>query len=78
LQTGKDENPDCYEPERLDQWAQRAKVWAAGQEPNDLPKSDQKTAATVKPREVFVYFITEGKVRAPFGAMALMKRVPGT
>jgi len=26
---------------------------------------------------VFVYFITEGKVRAPFGAMALMKRVAG-
>ncbi|TIM39117.1 MAG: DUF72 domain-containing protein, partial [Mesorhizobium sp.] len=31
----------------------------------------------VKPRDVFVYFITEGKVRAPFGAMALMKRVTG-
>jgi len=29
----------------------------------------------VKPRDVFVYFITEGKVRAPFGAMALMQRV---
>ncbi|RUV49446.1 DUF72 domain-containing protein, partial [Mesorhizobium sp. M5C.F.Ca.IN.020.14.1.1] len=27
--------------------------------------------------DVFVYFITEGKVRAPFGAMALMKRVTG-
>jgi hypothetical protein len=24
---------------------------------------------------VFVYFITEGKARAPFGAMALMKRL---
>ncbi|TJW80739.1 MAG: DUF72 domain-containing protein, partial [Mesorhizobium sp.] len=28
-------------------------------------------------RDVFVYFITEGKARAPFGAMALMKRVAG-
>ena len=35
------------------------------------------TEAPVKPRDVFVYFITEGKVRAPFGAMALMKRVTG-
>jgi uncharacterized protein YecE (DUF72 family) len=75
LQTGKDDNPDCYEPDRLDQWAKRAKIWAEGKEPDDLPKSDQKTLAPVKPREVFVYFITEGKVRAPFGAIALMKRV---
>ena len=48
-----------------------------GEEPGDLPKADQKTAPAAKPRDVFVYFITEGKVRAPFGAMALMKRVPG-
>ena len=38
---------------------------------------DPSTDAPVKPRDVFVYFITEGKVRAPFGAMALMKRVTG-
>lgn len=77
LQTGKDENPDCYEPDRLDEWAERAKVWAAGKEPADLPKADTATAAPERPRDVFVYFITEGKVRAPFGAMALMQRVEG-
>ena len=38
---------------------------------------DPATEAPVVPRDVFVYFITEGKVRAPFGAMALMKRVAG-
>lgn len=75
LQTGKDENPGCYEPERLDQWAGRVKTWAAGKEPDDLPKADQRTTAPVNRRDVFAYFITEGKVRAPFGAMALMKRV---
>jgi uncharacterized protein YecE (DUF72 family) len=77
LQTGKDDNPDCYEPERLDDWAKRAHAWAAGKEPADLPKADTDTAAPEKPRDVFVYFITEGKVRAPFGAMALMRRVAG-
>ena len=41
----------------------------------DLPRAEPKTDAPVEPRDVFVYFITEGKVRAPFGAMALMKRV---
>ncbi|KQZ78164.1 hypothetical protein ASD64_12470 [Mesorhizobium sp. Root157] len=77
LQTGKDVNPDCYEPKRLDEWADRAKTWATGQEPGSLSKADQKTSAPAKPRDVFVYFITEGKVRAPFGAIALMKRVSG-
>lgn len=77
LQTGKDENPDCYEPQRLDEWAQRTKIWAEGGEPDDLPKADPETSAPREPRDVFVYFITEGKVRAPFGAMALMKRLNG-
>lgn len=49
--------------------------WAEGKQPADLPRADPKTDAPVKPRDVFAYFITEGKVRAPFGAMALMKRV---
>ena len=75
LQTGKDENPDCYEPGRLDEWAARASVWAEGKAPADLPRADPDTQAPVKPRDVFVYFITEGKVRAPFGAMALMRRL---
>ena len=75
LQTGKDENPDCYEPERLDAWAGRAKLWAQGKTPPDLPRADPSADAPVKPRDVFIYFITEGKVRAPFGAIALMQRV---
>ncbi|KQZ13553.1 hypothetical protein ASD44_05280 [Mesorhizobium sp. Root554] len=77
LQTGKDDNPDCYTPEALDAWAGRARVWSEGRVPDDLPRADDKTDAPVRPRDVFIYFITEGKVRAPFGAMALMKRVPG-
>ena len=39
--------------------------------------STSRQQAPVKPRDVFVYFITEGKVRAPFGAMALMRRIQG-
>src|SRR5690606_2017566 len=75
LQTGKDDNPDCYEPKHLDEWAGRAKIWSEGKLPTDLPRVDPSVEALVQPRDVFVYFITEGKVRAPFGAMALMKRV---
>jgi len=75
LQTGKDVNEDCYAPKALDQWAGRVKSWAEGKEPADLQRADPEGKAEEKPRDVFVYFITEGKVRAPFGAMALMKRV---
>lgn len=77
LQTGSDDNPDCYTPKRLDDWAARAKTWAEGGVPADLPRADPSTDAPVKPRDVFVFFITEGKVRAPHGAIALMKRVNG-
>ncbi|WP_378951088.1 DUF72 domain-containing protein [Mesorhizobium sp. ANAO-SY3R2] len=77
LQTGSDDNADCYTSAGLDEWAARAKIWAAGGVPADLPRASPDTEAPVKPRDVFVYFITEGKVRAPFGAMALMKRLNG-
>ena len=77
LQTGSDDNPDCYTPKGLDEWAARVKTWAEGKQPADLRRADPATDAPVQPRDVFVYFITEGKVRAPFGAMALMKRLAG-
>ncbi|HXE87286.1 MAG TPA: DUF72 domain-containing protein, partial [Hyphomicrobiaceae bacterium] len=35
------------------------------------------TKAKVQPRDVFVYFIHEGKVRAPAAAMALIERLKG-
>ena len=41
------------------------------------PRRSPDSEAPVKPRDVFVYFITEGKIRAPHGAMALMKRLNG-
>jgi uncharacterized protein YecE (DUF72 family) len=77
LQTGSDDNHDCYTPKALDEWVERAKTFAAGGVPADLDRADPSTEAPVKPRDVFVYFITEGKVRAPFGAMAFMKRING-
>jgi uncharacterized protein YecE (DUF72 family) len=78
LQSGSDDNPDCYTPRALDEWAERARIWAQGKVPADLPRADPATEAPVKPRDVFVYFISEGKVRAPHGAKALMERVSST
>lgn len=75
LQRGSDDNPECYPAGDLDAWAARAGMWAAGKQPDDLPLVAPSNAIEEKPRDVFAYFITEGKSRAPFGAMALQKRV---
>ncbi len=74
LQKGQETLKTGYPPKALDAWAKRAKAWAGGGEPKDLPRVDKKSAAK-KPRDVFMYFIHEAKVRAPAAAMALMERV---
>lgn len=75
LQKGEDDIPTAYAPADLDRWAERLKVWAAGGQPDDLPYADPSASAPKTPRDVFVYIIHEGKIRAPQGAMALMERV---
>ena len=63
-----------YPPKALDAWADRAKTWAKGGEPKDLPRVD-KTSAKRQPRDTFIYFIHEAKLRAPAAAMALIERL---
>jgi len=75
LQRGSDDNAECYPSNQLEAWATAAGTWAKGKQPDDLPLVASQDAIDEKPRDVFVYFITEGKSRAPFGAMALQKRV---
>lgn len=78
LQTGEDKIPTAYKPDVLKRWAARAKTWASGNVPDDLPVIDPKTKPERRPRDVFVYFIHEGKVRAPAAAMAFMKIIEGS
>ena len=75
LQKGEEKLKAGYPPKALDQWAARAKTWVQGGEPADLPCVD-KTKAKKTPRDVFIYFIHEAKVRAPAAAMALIERLP--
>ena len=79
LQRGKDTVPTAYPPTELDAWSSRLRSWSQGKAPDDLPcvgpapKSAAKGKTT--PRDVFAYVIHEGKVRAPAGAMELIKRL---
>ena len=74
LQRTAEDIPTGYSAADLDLWAKRAKLLAAGGEPDDLPRFGDKKAAKKK-RDVFVYMISGAKVRAPAAAMALIDRV---
>ncbi len=63
-----------YTDGELDRWAERAREWAAGGDPADLPRIAAPTDGAA-PREVFVYFISAAKERNPHAAMALLRRL---
>ena len=62
-----------YAPKALDAWAERAKTWASGGEPADLPRV-AKIKAPKMNRDVFVFMISGAKERAP-AARALIERL---
>ena len=75
LQKGEDNIQTGYPPKALDAWVERVKQWAGGGAPDDLPCLDPAAKPRKQARDVFVYFIHEGKVRAPAAAMALIERL---
>lgn len=77
LQTGSDVEPLCYDEKRMQQWADRITGLAAGKGLEDLPMADPTSPPNMQPRDVFTYFITEGKVNAPAGAMHLQAILDG-
>ena len=64
-----------YSAAALDQWAKRAKTWAAGGSPEDLPTVAPAPKSEAAGREVFLYVISGAKERNPAAAMALIERV---
>ena len=59
-----------YPADELEAWATRAREWARGDEPGDLPRIVDETLPA-KPRDVFIQFISAAKERNPAAAMAL-------
>jgi len=74
LQKGEDDNPHCYPDKGLKEWADKLKLWSEGGAPGDLPRLAGDTPEP-KPRDVYAFFITGGKVRAPAGAQKLQNLV---
>ena len=66
--------PTGYPLTGIEQWAERARQWAKGSEPTDLPRVNPTPVSTMKkPRDVFIYFINGAKERAPAAAMKLLE-----
>lgn len=63
-----------YAADALDAWAERARSWAEGGAPGDLPTLTKAERGKDK-RDVYIYMIAGAKARAPAAAMALIERL---
>jgi uncharacterized protein YecE (DUF72 family) len=71
LQRCREEEAEGYSPAELAAWASRTRTWERGGTPEDLPTL--VAPASAGPRDVFVYFISGAKVRAPMAAQGLIR-----
>ena len=60
-----------YSKPALKKWLERARTWAQGAAPTDLPRVE-KTQCSARPRDVFMFFISGAKERAPAAATHLL------
>jgi uncharacterized protein YecE (DUF72 family) len=66
--------PSGYPTEAIAAWAQRARTWSEGREPDGVPRVGPPRAVDA-PRDVFLFFISGAKERAPAAAVALRERL---
>lgn len=64
-----------YSDEALDRWAEKVRAWSRGLEPSGTRTVGAGAPKTLPDRDVFVYFDNDVKVRAPFDAMALARKL---
>ncbi len=70
------DEPTGYPAERIAFWSDAATRWATGGDLAELPHAAAATAA-MKPRDVYVFFISGAKERAPGAAMATLAALGG-
>ena len=66
-----------YESDALDIWADRIVAWSRGQSitPNGAARRACTSEVPCAPRDVYIYFDNDAKVRAPFDAQALQHKI---
>jgi uncharacterized protein YecE (DUF72 family) len=76
LQRASEQEDAGYSAAALATWADRARSWAAGKVPRDLPLIAPPERQPPASRDVFIYLINGFKPKAPAAAMALIERLP--
>lgn len=64
-----------YSDEALDRWAARIKAWSEGDQPKDAHLIADLKPHALKSRDVYCYFDNDIKVKAPFDARKLLRRL---
>jgi uncharacterized protein YecE (DUF72 family) len=64
-----------YTDKALDWWAKRIEAWRCGSEPDDPTSVTELKPRRCRNRDVYVYFDNDVKVRAPFDAINLARRL---
>ena len=64
-----------YDDDALDLWADRVVAWAHGGEPTGAERAIDSPGPERPARDVYVFFDNDAKVRAPFDAKSLIRKV---
>ncbi len=64
-----------YTDRALARWAARIRVWSTGSQPRDAHLITSKKPGRRASRDVYCYFDNDAKVKAPFDAMKLTKKL---
>jgi uncharacterized protein YecE (DUF72 family) len=64
-----------YDDPALDRWAARIRAWSAGSQPADARLIESGAPPKARRRDIHCYFDNDYKVRAPFDAQGLMRRL---
>jgi uncharacterized protein YecE (DUF72 family) len=75
LHGNEEQYPNGYDAEGIDSWAHRVLAWSRGEEVTDGTRVHPDPAPKLAWRDVFVYFDDDVKVRAPFDAQSLTRRI---
>ena len=64
-----------YSESALDRWAERIAAWSTGSEPRDARRISDATVPRRRHRDVYCYFDNDIKVKAPFDAQRLIRKL---
>ncbi len=75
LMMTREEEATGYSAREIDRWVAAAKSWAVGETSADFPLVVPDEVPPPAPRDVFLFYISGAKVRAPQAAMATIARL---